>query len=409
MWTSARRVRGNNREKRYLTIFIAFALQATASDAGAQISCGAGEPVAAGDILVSTPNTVFRVDPQGMLIPEVIISPGYSAIAYDEQGRLIGNRGSQIVEIDLASCKETILSDGGSLADARDMVIVGDTLYATDDSSSIRGVIEVDLTDGSQRLVTSSAGIVFPDIPNLLRPRGITVNSLGHLFVVDQGSPSGGSDGRIVFVNPGTPYDPADPQANQTVIASGYGASLPDPGVVYNFEMQDPLGIVAELDTGDLLVTDQARVMRFDQNGYLQSTINVGLPLLYFNDIEIQGPGEYIAAGNDTYGSVNAVVHVTDAGSVTNLTPMPGALFQPRHVLVVPPTTASFACGDLDGSESITATDALIVLQSAVGSRTCEPCICDVDSSGETVATDALVTLKFAVGHAVTLSCPACT
>ncbi len=57
---------------------------------------------------------------------------------------------------------------------------------------------------------------------------------------------------------------------------------------------------------------------------------------------------------------------------------------------------------------SINTTDALIVLQSAVGSSVCEACVCDVDSSGSITATDALAVLRFAVGQPVVLNCPAC-
>lgn len=389
-------------------------------DAVAQvITCPSSTTTVEGDILVSNTSALVRVDPLGVQAPETIVTPGYSAIVYDDQGRLIGNRGSQILAVDLNACAESVLSEGGPLSDARDMVVVGDMLYATDDSGGVRGVIEVNLATGEQRLVTSSAGISFPDTPNLLNPRGITLNRLGHLFVVDQGSPSGGSDGRIIFVNPRTPFDPSDPQGNQTVIASGAGASLPKPGVVYtNFEMQDPLGIVADLDNNELLVTDQARVMRFDENGVLQSTINVNLPLLYFNDIEINDIDEFVATGHDTYGTFHAVIRVNAAGDVSNLTPDPGEMRWPRHVLIVPAVTASTttttttlpspACGNVDGSATITASDALAVLGAAVGSRTCDPCICDVDASGGITASDALNTLRKAVGLPAELACPTC-
>ncbi len=52
--------------------------------------------------------------------------------------------------------------------------------------------------------------------------------------------------------------------------------------------------------------------------------------------------------------------------------------------------------------------DALGVLKSAVGSRTCALCTCDVDRSGKISATDALLTLRFAVGQPVALKCVAC-
>jgi hypothetical protein len=66
-------------------------------------------------------------------------------------------------------------------------------------------------------------------------------------------------------------------------------------------------------------------------------------------------------------------------------------------------------CGDgsLDGS--LTATDALIVLQVAVGSSTGDPCICDVNDNGTIQSSDALFVLRKAVDQPVTLDCPLCT
>jgi hypothetical protein len=91
-------------------------------------------------------------------------------------------------------------------------------------------------------------------------------------------------------------------------------------------------------------------------------------------------------------------------------------------------TTPTGTCGDPAGSSlraeplnrqrvalhpgvlprAITASDALAVLRTAVGSQTCELCVCDVDGSGAVSATDALITLKVAVGQSIALHCPAC-
>lgn len=65
-------------------------------------------------------------------------------------------------------------------------------------------------------------------------------------------------------------------------------------------------------------------------------------------------------------------------------------------------------CGDATGDGRITATDALAVLNVAVGSLTCDLCICDVDQSGRTSATDALALLQSAVGQPIVLTCVAC-
>lgn len=56
----------------------------------------------------------------------------------------------------------------------------------------------------------------------------------------------------------------------------------------------------------------------------------------------------------------------------------------------------------------VTASDALAVLNAAVGLFACELCVCDVDDSGSITATDALTTLREAVGLGGTLDCPVC-
>jgi hypothetical protein len=365
--------------------------------------------VAAGDVLVAQfggTGTLYRVDPDGAGVPGPAISAAYDAIAQAADGRLIGNRGAQILEIDLTRCEETVVSENGPLANATDLIIVGDFLYGTDDSSGIRGVVEVDLIGGAQRLVTSSAGL---PLGNFIKPNGITADEEGKLYVVDQGGPLGGGDGRIVKVDPSIPYDPGAPQANQTVIASGSYASLPDPGRVYsNLEMQDPLGVTMDSDTGDLLVTDQGRIMRFNRsNGELTQTIPLGIGLTLTHDIEIDADGNYLVAGHNVYGSLNAVLRVTPVGVVTNLTPDPRSLTRPRCIALATATAAD-VCGDVDASGAVTASDALAVLQAAVEIRTCDLCVCDVDGSSAITATDALLALSKSVGLGDELRCPPC-
>jgi hypothetical protein len=68
-----------------------------------------------------------------------------------------------------------------------------------------------------------------------------------------------------------------------------------------------------------------------------------------------------------------------------------------------PPT-----CGDADGSETLTATDVLVILGAAVGGSACEPCRCDTDGSGNVTAQDALLNLLVALGVERDLACPAC-
>jgi hypothetical protein len=72
-------------------------------------------------------------------------------------------------------------------------------------------------------------------------------------------------------------------------------------------------------------------------------------------------------------------------------------------------------CGDGNDDESITASDALFSLRTAVGadrgldgSRACELCICDISGDASISAVDALTVLKLAVGQQVTQRCPSC-
>ena len=73
----------------------------------------------------------------------------------------------------------------------------------------------------------------------------------------------------------------------------------------------------------------------------------------------------------------------------------------------------SGACRDLCGNpidpanDTRTVADGLKTLRVAVGVDTCDSCLCDVDDSGAVTATDALILLQFAVGLPLQLSCPA--
>jgi len=56
----------------------------------------------------------------------------------------------------------------------------------------------------------------------------------------------------------------------------------------------------------------------------------------------------------------------------------------------------------------VTATDALVVLQVAVGVAECAACVCDVDASGAVTTTDALFVLQRSLDDSVVLGCPPC-
>lgn len=64
-------------------------------------------------------------------------------------------------------------------------------------------------------------------------------------------------------------------------------------------------------------------------------------------------------------------------------------------------------CGDAILDEVIRASDALVVLKTAVKLEECSLCICDVNGGGIR-ASDALDVLRKAVGTDITLTCPAC-
>jgi hypothetical protein len=74
------------------------------------------------------------------------------------------------------------------------------------------------------------------------------------------------------------------------------------------------------------------------------------------------------------------------------------------------------SCGDpialtasTQPGRAVTATDSLAILQAAVGLLACELCVCDVNGSGSLSASDALVTLQFSVGQSLPLLCPPCS
>jgi hypothetical protein len=66
-------------------------------------------------------------------------------------------------------------------------------------------------------------------------------------------------------------------------------------------------------------------------------------------------------------------------------------------------------CGDYNEDGDVTASDALSVLRVAVGSVSCEACICDVNDAGGITTTDALFVLRKAVGQNVAMNCPDCS
>jgi len=83
------------------------------------------------------------------------------------------------------------------------------------------------------------------------------------------------------------------------------------------------------------------------------------------------------------------------------------AAFQ-SAVVTTTTTLPAVDCGDASADGTVTASDALAALRTAVGNGTCDLCICDTDSSGTIAASDALRVLRAAVGQVVSLDCVNC-
>lgn len=108
----------------------------------------------------------------------------------------------------------------------------------------------------------------------------------------------------------------------------------------------------------------------------------------------------------------------------TTITTVPVSTTSSSTTMATPTTTSTTSttlapageCGDpvtdvvaASGPAAvITASDALVVLRAALRLEVCAACVCDVDGSGSITTTDALTVLLLAVQAPVDLSCPAC-
>jgi hypothetical protein len=114
---------------------------------GQDPNCPSSPPPASGDVLVAQAwANLVGVDPDAPGSQRQVIDRSYSAVTFDAQGRLIANRSTTILEVDLDSCTEKVLSDpnGSPPATVPGIITVGNVLYATYQSGTIRGVIQVD-------------------------------------------------------------------------------------------------------------------------------------------------------------------------------------------------------------------------------------------------------------------------
>lgn len=122
-----------------------------------------------------------------------------------------------------------------------------------------------------------------------------------------------------------------------------------------------------------------------------------------------------VTAGETTAGIDQQLVRCDHAGTSTTST---------TTTSVGEPTTTTTlggggVCGDpvaLTAGTAIeelplavNATDGLFVLRASVGLASCDVCVCDVNGSGSVSATDALAVLQIAVGQPVPLQCPPCS
>ncbi len=103
-----------------------------------------------------------------------------------------------------------------------------------------------------------------------------------------------------------------------------------------------------------------------------------------FPDVANLGPGKFVVTWHG-FGYQDG----DDAGIFARVFETPGVAL----------------CGDANGDGNRTSTDALITLNTGVGSGSCPLSICDVNSTGAINATDALLVLQFGVGQPVTLIC----
>lgn len=106
----------------------------------------------------------------------------------------------------------------------------------------------------------------------------------------------------------------------------------------------------------------------------------------------------------ETLASTTSTTTSTSTTTVTTDTVSSTTTSTTSTTIDLPPAT----CGDPTRDGSVTATDALLTLNAAVGIVTCQACVCDVDGSSLVTASDALALLGFSVGQSFELQCEPC-
>jgi len=152
-----------------------------------------------------------------------------------------------------------------------------------------------------------------------------------------------------------------------------------------------------DVGVGDFGSTYIFRVYRSetcDASGHGEGEVFLGIGSAEF------GPGEEFSFELPVSVEAGGVLTATATRFSTGNT----SEFSECFALPVPPPL----CGDANFDDKITATDALLVLKTGVGTETCDLCVCDVNDSGATSSSDALLVLKVSVGQPLVLDCPPC-
>jgi len=141
---------------------------------------------------------------------------------------------------------------------------------------------------------------------------------------------------------------------------------------------------------GDEILTDDGFMPGYSCSNY-QNTLNSPPDLAFFVDPKIPG-----------CGVVTTTIPTSTSTSTTSTSATTTSLSSTTTTL------AAEACAaPVTGSPLPTATDCLFILGAAVGTETCEPeCACAPKGSLPVSASDALLCLQTAVGGSVSLDCP---
>ena len=179
----------------------------------------------------------------------------------------------------------------------------------------------------------------------------------------------------------------------------------------------EPLILSTTDESGAFVVSAAGGAHAFDETGMMLgapfSLAEIVRPVEGSHVLEFAftEPSRFVAVGQFIGSSSTNVMgrRFELLASTTTTTTLPVPIGQcgdpissPQPLLALPSTSKSAR------ARVVTATDALFVLQAAVGSQMCAPCVCDVNNSAGTTSTDALIVLQASVGQPVSFTCPPC-